>query len=91
MAMAGDDVQQLHVFRQFYQELRIAFQVMDPGGILPGEARHRLDALPAGNGHELAFLGPVLTRLPLGRSWLDRIAVIRKRWRIENGRCDDSR
>ncbi len=35
------------------QEFRIARQVVDAGGVAAGEAGHRLDALPIGDGHEL--------------------------------------
>src|SRR3546814_1874990 len=50
----------LYPFRQLDQELRIALQMMDAPRVVAGEARHRLDAFPVGDRHELALVRPVL-------------------------------
>jgi len=44
--MCGAELVDLHGLGQFHQELRISRQMMDRGGLAPGEAAHRFDARP---------------------------------------------
>ncbi len=52
---AGNNVEYLHTLRQLDQELGVAFEMMNFRGIIAGEFRHRLHALPIRDCHELAF------------------------------------
>ena len=45
---------------QLDQELRIALEMMDGGGLAAGERAHLLDALPIGDGHELGLVLAIL-------------------------------
>src|SRR3954469_2591975 len=62
VAVAGGDVEHLHSARQLDEELGVTLQVMDAPGVVAGKARHRLDALPVRDGHELALAGAVLAQ-----------------------------
>src|SRR4029453_6207030 len=60
LPVAGEQPDDLHRLGQLDQKLRIAVEVVDVGGIAPGEARHRRDVLPVGDGHELALVLAIL-------------------------------
>src|SRR3954471_17001507 len=58
--MAGPQAQDLHLLRQLNRELRVPLKVMDAGRIASGEGRHRLDALPIRDRHELGLTLAIL-------------------------------
>src|ERR1041384_2584428 len=72
LSVAGEQPDDLHRLRQLDQKLRIAVEVVDVGGIAPGEARHRRDVLPVGDGHELALVLAILAECLYAERLLDQ-------------------
>ena len=60
--MAGQDVEDLHAFRQLDQEFGIALQMVNAPRVIAGKARHRLHALPVRDRHKFGLAGALLTQ-----------------------------
>src|SRR3954469_20782926 len=58
--MAGPQAKDLHLLRQLDQELRVALKMVDAGRIASGKGRHRFDALPVRDRHELGLALAIL-------------------------------
>src|SRR5438046_6754200 len=54
--MASEKAQDLHLLRQFDQELLVTFEMMNLRRIAARQLAHRLDTFPIGNRHELGFV-----------------------------------
>src|SRR6188472_2354361 len=69
--MRRADCQDLHTIRQFDEEFGVSSKVMNTSRIAASQARHRLDALPIRNRHELRIGFPVLSECLYSQGFLE--------------------